>query len=257
MSSRRHVSSPGLSSGSAFATPRVFATTRVFARPVFGKCLRDDACLHDDACLRQTCLREVSSHAHVSSRRRVSSPDLSSGSVFATARVFATTRVFAGPVFGKCLRDDTCLHEDACLRLTCLRDVSSHAHVSSRRRVPSPDLSSRSVFSDAHGFTSGQALARTARSGGVFAKTRVFATTRRPTRVFAGNVSSDAHVSSLSSPGMCLLTPTCLRRKCVEAQPWTPCVFKMCLRSSANMCTPPGDRNVYAFAFVYVFTYHV
>ena len=217
VSSRRRASSPDLSSGS------VFATTRVFAGPVFGKCLRDDTCLRDDACLRRTCLREVSSRRHVCSRRRVSSPDLSSG-------------------FGKCLRPPTCLHDDACLRLTCLRDVSSHAHVSSRGRVPSPDLSSGSVFSDAHGFTSGQALARTACSGGVFAKTRVLATTRRPTRVFAGNVSSDAHVSSLSSPCMCLLTPTCLRRPCVEAQPWTPCIFKMCLQSSANMCTPPGDR---------------
>ena len=139
----------------------------------------------------------------------VPSPDPSSGSVFArlcvfattrvfaTTHVFATTRVFAGPVFGKRLRPPTCLHDDACLRLTCLRDVSSHAHVYSRQRVPSPDLSSGSVFSDAHGFTSGQALARTARSGGVFA------TTRRPTRVFAGNVSSDAHVSSLSSPCVC------------------------------------------------------
>ena len=195
----------------------------------------------------------------MSSRRRRSSPDVSSGSVFARPCVFATTRVFAWPVFGKCIRDPTCLRDDACLRRTCLREVSSRRHVSSRRRlsspdlssgrvfarpmssrrrVPSPDLSSRSVFSDAHGFTSGQALARTARSGGVFA------TTRRPTRVFAGNVSSDAHVSSLSSPGMCLLTPTCLRRPCVEAQPWTPCVFKMCLRSSAKRCTPPGDRNV-------------
>ena len=245
-----HVPSPDPFSGSVFArlcvfvTTRVFATTHVFARRVFGKCLRTPMCVRDDTCLRLACLREVSSRAHVSSRRPVSSPDLSSGSVFATTRVFTTTRVFAGPVFGKCLCPPTCLHDDACLRLTCLRDVSSHAHVSSRRRVPSPYLSSGSVFSDAHGFTSGQALARTARSGGVFVKTRVFATTRRPTRVFAGNVSSDAHVSSLSSPGMCLLTPTCLRRPCVEAQPWTPCVFKMCLRSSANMCTPPGDRNV-------------
>ena len=237
VSSRRHVSSPGLSSGSVFARSRVFATTRVFARPVFGKCLRDDACL------RQTCLREVSSPAHVSSRRHVSSPDLSSGSVFATARFFATTRVFAGPVFGKCLRPPTCLHDDACLCLTCLRDVSSHAHVTSRRRVPSPDLSSGSVFSDTHGFTSGQALARTARSGGVFAKTRVFATTRRPTRVFAGNVSSDAHVSSLSSPGMCLLTPTCLRRPCVRS----PALHPMCLQSVSSVfgqyVHPPGDRN--------------
>ena len=214
-----------------YTTTRAFATTHVFARRVFGKCLRTPMCLRDDTSLRLACLREVSSRAHVSSRRRVSSPDL---------------------VFGKCLRDDACLHDDACLRQSCLREVSSPAHVSSRRRVPSPDLSSGSVFSDAHGFTSGQALARTARSGGVFAKTRVFATTRRPTRVFAGNVSSDAHVSSLSSPGMCLLTPTCLRRPCIEAQPWTPCVFKMCLRSSANMCTPPGDRNGFLLVSVAV-----
>ena len=126
-------------------------------------------------------------------------------------------------------------------RPTCLRDVSSHAHVFSRRRVPSPDLSSATVFSREHGFATGSALTRAVRSGSVLGRPRVFA----PKRVFAGNVSSDAHFSLPSSPGMCLLTPKYLRRPCFEASVLDPtCLQNVCLRSSANMCTPPGDCNV-------------
>ena len=271
--------------GTCLRTPRVFATTRVFGRPVFGKYLRPPTCLRDDAGLRPTCLWDVSSHAHVSSRRSGSSLDLSSGSVFARPRVFATTRVFARPVFRKylrpptCLRDDaglrptclqevsspthvssrrrgsspdlslgvfgtrlrppTCLRDDACPRPTCLWDVSSHAHVSSRRRLPSPNLSSATVFSREHGFSTGGALAKAVRSGCVFGRPRVFA----PRNVFAGNVSSDAHMSSPPSPCMCQLTPRCLRRPCFEASVLDPTCLQMCLRSLATMCTPPGDRN--------------
>ena len=173
-SSPRRGSSPDLSLGSVFARPPVFATTRVFARPVFGKCLRTPTRLRHDAGLRPTCLWEVSSHAHASSPRRGSSPDLSLGSVFARPRVFATTRVFARRVFGKCLRTPTRLRHDAGLRPTCLWEMSSHAHPSSPRRGSSPDVS----------------------LGSVFARPRVFATTR----VFARPVF-----------GKCLRTPTCLR----------------------------------------------
>ena len=154
----------------------------------------------------------MSSPPHVSSRRRASWPDLTSQSVFARPRVFATTRVFAGPVLGKCLRPPECLRDDTCARPTCLRDVSSHAHVSSRQRVPSQDLSSATAFSREHGFTPGSVLARAVRSGSVFGRPLVFA----PRSVFAGNVPSDAFVSSLSSPGMCLLTPRGLRKPCFE-----------------------------------------
>ena len=106
-----------------------------------------------------TCLRDVSSPAHVSSQRRVSSPGLFSGSVFARPRVLATTRVFARPVFGKCLRPPTrlrngaclrtptCLRDDACLRPTCLRQLSSRAHMASQLEVP---WRAREVLSDAH-----------------------------------------------------------------------------------------------------------
>ena len=196
-------------------------------------------CLRDDAGVRPACLRVVSSTAHVSSRRRVSSPDLSSGSVFARPRVFATMRVFDRPGFGTCHRPPTCLRDDACPRPTCLRDVSSHAHVSSRRRVPSRDLSSATVLKREHGFTTGSALAWAVRSGSVFGHPPVFA----PRNVFDGDVSSDAHVSSLSSPGKCLPTPRCLRRPCFETSVLDPTCLQIRLRPSANMCTPPGERN--------------
>ena len=101
-----------------------------------------------------------------------------------TPSVFATTRVFARPVFTRCLRLPVCLRDGVGLGPTCLREVSSPAHVSS------PDLSPAIVFSRAHGFTTGSALARAVRSGSVFGRPRVFA----PRSVFAGNVSSDAHV---------------------------------------------------------------
>ena len=194
--------------------PRVFATVNVFASAVFTRCLRAPTCLRDEACLHLTCFREVSSRARVFA-------GLSSGSVFVPPHVFATTRVFARPVFGTCLRTPTCLHDDVCLRLACLRDVFSLAHVSSRRRVPSPDLGSAIVFSHADGFTPASALARALRSGSVFG---------RP-RVFAGTVSADAHVSLLSSPGMCLLTPRCLRRLCFEASVLDP----MCLQNVSSV----------------------
>ena len=120
--SRRHASSLDLSLGSVFPTPRVFTTSRVFAGPVFAKCLRARA----------------RARAHVASQRHVSSPHLSSGNVCACPRVFATLRVFAGPVFGKRLHLPTCLRDATCLCRTCLRDVSSLAHVSSLQWVPSP-----------------------------------------------------------------------------------------------------------------------
>ena len=158
-------------------SPRVRATMSVFARPVFARCLRAPTCLRDDACLRDaTCFR-----GSVFVRPRV----FHLRSVFACPRVFpttwvlarpvfgkclrpasafATTRVFARPVFGTRLRPPACLHDDACPCPTCFRNVSSHAQVCSRRRVPSPSLSSAIVFSGSHGFTYGSALARAVRS---------------------------------------------------------------------------------------------
>ena len=169
--------------------PRVFATTL----------------LQDDARLRQTWLREVSSPSHASSRRRVSSPDLSSGSVLTRPCVFATTRVLARPVFRKCLRDGACLRppmclrDDACSHPTCLREASSPAHA-------------RTWLHYWKCLGKGRALGKCLRSPKIFA----------PRSVFAGNVSSDAHVFSLSSPGMCLLTPRCLPRPCFEASVLDP-----------------------------------
>ena len=203
-----------------YTDTRVFATTHVFARRVFGKCLRTPICLRDDTCLRLACLQEVSSRAHVSSRRRVSSPDLSSGSVFARPCVFATTRVFARSVFGKCLRDDTCLRDDACLCRTCLREVSSPSHVSSRRRLSLPDLS----------------------SGRVFARPRVVAMTRAFARPVFGKCllgRSWLHfwtgLGKDSVLGRCLREDTCLRddtssdtclcRECVFRRPRVCAVF--------------------------------
>ena len=164
--------------------------------------------------------------AHVSVRWWMCSPDLSSRGVFTRPRVFATTRVFAmkrvftRTVVGKCLRAPTCLRQpNLSLGSVFARPWSSRRRGSSPRRGSSrrrwssrwcgssPDLASRSVFARPCVF------ARAVRSGSVFRLPRVFA----PRRVFAGNVSSDAHVSSVSSPGMCLLTPTCLRRPWFEA----------------------------------------
>ena len=180
-----------------FARPRVFATTRVFARPVFARCLHTPTCLRDDfarpvfgKCLRPTmCLRD-NACLHPTCLCH-----------FARPRVLATTRIFAQPVVAMCLRTPTCLRDDAGLRPTCLRKVSSHAHVSSRRRVLSPDLSSAIVFSRA----------------------RMASLLEVPWQgQCAREVSSDPHVSSLSSPGMCLLTPRCLRRPCFEASVLDP-----------------------------------
>ena len=75
------LSSPDLSSGRAFARPRVFATMRAFARPVFGTCLlvgrwlhswkcpgKSSAlgkCLQTPTCLRsQKCLRQEGVFKH-------------------------------------------------------------------------------------------------------------------------------------------------------------------------------------------------
>ena len=162
-------------------------------------------------------------------------------------RVFATMSVFARTVFASCLRTPTCL------RATCLgevsspahvssrRSVSSHAHVSSLRGAPSPpDLSSATVFSREHGFTSGSALVKAVRSGSVLQRPRVFALGS----VFAGSVSSDAHVSSLSSLGMCLLTPRCLRRPCFEASVLDPTRLQNVSSVFGQYVHAPGDRNV-------------
>ena len=88
----------------------------------------------------------------------------------------------------------TCLCDDECVRPTCFRQVFWPAHVSSRRRVPSPDLPSGRVFArpvfrkclgppmclgdDAclrptYCFTTVSALARAVRSGSVFGRPRV------------------------------------------------------------------------------------
>ena len=132
------------------------------------------------------CMRWIHARARPGgSRSRVSNRGRA-GHVFARPGVFATTRVFARPGFGTCHRPPTCLCDDACPRPTCLRDVSS------RRHMPSPDLSSATVFSRERGFTTGSALAGAVRSRGVFGRPRVFA----PRRVLSE---------------VCLQTPTCLR----------------------------------------------
>ena len=229
VSSRRRGSSPDLSSGSVFARPCVFATTRVFARHVF-------------ACPRVFATTRVLA-------RPVLGACLRTPCVFATMRVLARpvfknclrppTCVFAKPGFGKCLRPPTCLRDDACPRPTCFRNLSPHAHVSSRQSGSSPDLSSATVFSRDYALTTGSAVARAVRSGIVFGRPRVFA----PRSVFAGNVSSDAHVSWLSSPGMCLLRPRCLRRPCFEASVLDPTCFQNVSSVFGQYVHPQGDRN--------------
>ena len=92
-------------------------------------------------------------------------------------RVFAAMSVFARPVFGTHLRPPTCLRDDAGLRPTCLREVSSPAHVSSRRRVSSPALSSGRVFARPCVFAT-RGSSPDLSSGRVFARPRVFSTTR-------------------------------------------------------------------------------
>ena len=162
------------------------------------------------------CLREVSARAHVSSRRWCLGPTCLRGvlsdalvslrkRVFARPCVFATTRVFARPVFGKRLRPLMSLRDDASIRLTC-REVSSYAHVTSGRCVPSQTCLWQ-TSSDKH-MESLREVCRAVRSGSVFGRPDLFA----PRSVFTGHVSSNTHVFSLSSPSMCLLTPRCLRR---------------------------------------------
>ena len=160
-------------------------------------------------------------------------------------------RVFARPVFGTCLDTLTCLRDDVGLRPTCLRDLSSHAHMSSQRRVSSPDLSSGSVFATtcdarlrqtwfrdmslpAHVSSRRRGSSPDLPSGRVFACPRVFATTHAFTRHVFGNcllaqtwlhhlkcrgkgsalgkcLRTPTLLEPLSSPGMCLQTPTCIR----------------------------------------------
>ena len=103
------------------------------------------------------CLRSVLACPRVFSPQRRLRMFL--GSVFARPCAFATTRIFAPLVFRKRLRMLMCLHNATCLRPTCLREMSPHAHVSSRQRVSSPDLSSRSVFAR-RVFPTTRALAR-------------------------------------------------------------------------------------------------
>ena len=208
-SSRRWVCSPDLPSRCVFARARARA------------CLGDDASLHDEACLRPTCLREASGHP----------------------RVFATTRVFARPVLGTRLRAPTCLHDDA-----SLPDLSS-GRVLARPRVftMTHDLA-RPVFDNCLlillARTWLHSLARAFRSGCLlFGRPRVFA----PRSVFSGNVSSDAHVSSLSSPGMCLLTPRCLRGPCSEASVLDPTCLQNVTSVFVQYVHPPGDRSAYMY----------
>ena len=125
VSSRRHMSWPGLSSGNVFARPCAFATFR------------------DDTCLCPTCLREVSSHSHVSSRRHVSALDRSSGRVFARPRVFVTTRAFVQPVFGRYLLTQTWLHSLKCLgQRSVLRKFLRTPMLFAPRRVSAEKVSS-------------------------------------------------------------------------------------------------------------------
>ena len=185
-------------------------------------------CLRDDAFLRLACLREVSSPAHASSRRRVSSPELSSGSVFARPCVFATTPVFPRPVFGKCLGDDTCLRDDACLRLTCLREVSSPSHVSSRRRLSLPDLSLRRVFARPYVFATTRAFARP-----VFGKCLL----ARSWLHFWTCLGKDSALGKCVREDTCLRddtsSDTCLRRECVFRRPRVFAVFAWHLSADA------------------------
>ena len=109
------------------------------------------------------------------------------GAVSLHAHVSSRRRVFARPVFWKCLRRPTCFRDDASLRQTCLQQVSSYTRVGSLRKV---------------------SRASAVCSGSVFGRPRAFA----PRSVFARHVSSDAHVTLLSSPSMRLLTCKCLRR---------------------------------------------
>ena len=211
--SSKHTASRGCGCRRSMCRPGVFATMNVFARPVFGKRLRLPRCRSEDVCLRPTRLREVSSPAYAW-------PDPSSGSVFARPRVFAMTRVLARLVFGKRLRPPTCLREDACIRSTCLRQLSSRAHMASLLEV---------------------------RSRSVFGRPRVIA----PRSVFAGNVSPDVHVSSLSWPGMCLLTPQSLRTPCFEASVLDP----TCLQNVSSVFgqyAHPLRRRQCVYTYIYI-----
>ena len=86
----------------------------------------------------------------------------------ARPRIFGRTRVLDRPVFGNCPRFAKPVFEKCLCTPKC-------PHVSWRQHVPSLDMASPGVF---------------------FRHPRVFA----PRSVFAGNVSSDTHMSSLSSP---------------------------------------------------------
>ena len=153
-------------------------------------------------------------------------------SVFATTRVFA---IFARPVFCKCLgapdmssRLREVLHPRVFATTCASPDLSSNAHVSSRRHVPSSELSSgvssRRHVSSPHLYW-----------GNVFARPRVFA----PGRVFEGMCLQTP--TCLST--MCLLTPRCLRRAFFA----TPVLDLMCLQKVSSIFRryvhPPGDCN--------------
>ena len=134
-------------------------------------------------------------------------------------RVFVMMRVLARPVFRDCLRTPTCL----CATRAFARDT----------RVASFREGCKSVW-----------------SGSVFRRPLVFA----PRSVFAGHVSSNAHVSSCSSPSMCVLT--------MSSQTFfaTSVLDPMCLQDLFSVfgryAQPSGDRNgisAYIYnAYIYV-----
>ena len=181
MSSQRRVSSPDLSSGSAFARQCVFATMRVFTRPVFRK---------------------------APTRRRVS------GSAFARPHVFATTRVLARPVFRKCLRAHVSARRRVFSPDLPSGSVFACPHVLGRR-VSWPDLSSGSAFA-AFGR---RRLFLTTPAFATGTHMASFRDVSLPEQC-AQEVPSDSHMFTLqdvSLPEMCLQTPTC--RRCLRVAP--------------------------------------
>ena len=144
-----------------------------------------------------------------------------------------------------------CLRDDACLR------------------PARPSLSSGSAFARPCVFATTRAFARpifgrclltrtwrhsrkcvrAVWSGSVFRRPRVFAprSVFATRSAFAGHVSSDTHLSWLSSPSICLLTPMegprCLGRLCFATSVLDP----MCLQNVSPVfgryVHPPSDRN--------------
>ena len=134
--------------------------------------------------------------------------------VFTTTHVFITRHVFTRPVFEKCLR------ASACVRRSVLWEVSSRAHVSSRRLGSSPDCL-REVSSPAHVSSRRRASSPDLSSGRVFARPCVFATKR----VFARPVF-----------GKCFRPPTCLRNDA--------CLRPTCLREASSPAHVSSRRRV-------------